>query len=464
MAKRKQTTESPANIPMNTERTRKKRSSRNTKRMKASGARPRNGRAGVGCISSSNVASLGLGGISTLVAFMQFCDQQQRRICFARGAARVAGLALDAEYKFHRRVYQVRIAAESGLGNLRFHFRPLVAEARLRDRDCGRPFRSSGCGARFQTLARRGESFQDNPVTLRDRDLPLERIHLHDQCRGFEPGSDLCVVWVGRRRSLQVTLSLAVAPELERGESGSSQCGSIVWLLLQTEAVFSERMFIVLRLHEKIPHAHLLGWIVLKIRRQRNQLRLCMLLGIDVQQVLDQLQACLAALHLLVAGPGRVDRIVVIAKCLFGFAFLRSDARQLKVDEPVLGLPIPEVDEVSVGLAGPLQANKRFRQIEPVSIAVTRVKQRRSEFRDRSVKVPLLQVCSAAHKPSISQRLLLGLIYVRQRGYRYEENYRQCGKQRQHHRLSPQIAAEISCVPDGGLRVTFRFRHSDTSG
>src|SRR5271155_516107 len=131
MAKRKQTTASPEKIPMNTDRTRNKRSSRKTDRNRA----PR-GCAGTAVVRlagpfSTAVPVCELGERSTLIPFVQLSDQKQRQVGSGRSSTRGLGLALDFKYQVHRFLGQVRISAQVALIERRFHFPPAIDETLL---------------------------------------------------------------------------------------------------------------------------------------------------------------------------------------------------------------------------------------------------------------------------------------------------------------------------------------------
>src|ERR1700740_3377770 len=108
IAKRKQTTASPEKIPMNTDKIRKNRSSRNIDRKKVLD----------GCSADRFSRTRGSAfksvpfckpGWSTLAPLMQLCNQQQRSIRFCgRGRTR-AGFALNPKDQFHGGFYQVRV-------------------------------------------------------------------------------------------------------------------------------------------------------------------------------------------------------------------------------------------------------------------------------------------------------------------------------------------------------------------
>src|SRR5208282_3715217 len=129
MAKRKHTTASPEKIPMNTDRTRKRRSSRKTDRSSA----PRDCRCddaiGWTCVVSTSIPVCELGESSMLVAFVQFRDQEQCLVDSSRRPARGIRLPLDVKHETHRCLYQVRISAQTRFRNLRLHLRPFVGEA-----------------------------------------------------------------------------------------------------------------------------------------------------------------------------------------------------------------------------------------------------------------------------------------------------------------------------------------------
>src|ERR1039458_10287805 len=134
MAKRKQTTASPEKIPMNTDRTRKKRSSRKTDRSKAPRDRPGSDTTGSAGPDSTSIPVLGE--MSTLISFVQFRDQEQRHVYSSRSSAGRIGLALDVKHQIHRRLHQVRISPQTLLRNLRGPPRPILGQAWLRS--CGR--------------------------------------------------------------------------------------------------------------------------------------------------------------------------------------------------------------------------------------------------------------------------------------------------------------------------------------
>src|SRR5579864_7096478 len=93
IAKRKQTTASPEKIPMNTDKTRKNRSSRNTDRKKVLDgcSADRFFRTRVSAFKSVPVCK---GGWSTLAPLVQFCNQQQRGIRLCGRTTGRAGFAL----------------------------------------------------------------------------------------------------------------------------------------------------------------------------------------------------------------------------------------------------------------------------------------------------------------------------------------------------------------------------------
>src|SRR5580658_6059751 len=128
MAKRKQTTASPEKIPMNTDRTRNKRSSLKTDRNRA----PR------GCAGKDDTKSAWpfsnavlvceLAERSTLIPFVQLSDQKQRQVDSGRSSTGGLGLALDFKYQVHRFLRQIRILPQVALIDFRLHFGPAVDE------------------------------------------------------------------------------------------------------------------------------------------------------------------------------------------------------------------------------------------------------------------------------------------------------------------------------------------------
>src|ERR1700686_93340 len=109
MAKRKQTTASPEKIPMNTDKTRKRRSSRKTDRSSAPRDRRGNDATVRGCLGSVSIAVSELSNSSTLVPFVQSGDQEQCHVDSGRRTARRVGLAFDVKHQTHRRLYKARI-------------------------------------------------------------------------------------------------------------------------------------------------------------------------------------------------------------------------------------------------------------------------------------------------------------------------------------------------------------------
>src|SRR5579863_8290663 len=131
MAKRKQTTASPEKIPMNTDRTRNKRSSRKTDRRRAPRERAGNAVIRLAGPFSTAVPVCELGERSTLVSFVQFGNEKQRQVGSARSSASGFGLALDFKYQVHCLLGQVRVSAEVALIDLRFHLRPTIGKSLL---------------------------------------------------------------------------------------------------------------------------------------------------------------------------------------------------------------------------------------------------------------------------------------------------------------------------------------------
>src|SRR5580692_166218 len=131
MAKRKHTTASPEKIPMKTDTTRKRRSSRKTERSRAPRERRSNDVRGSACPFSSAVAVCELGESSTLVPFVQFGNQKQHQIGTRRSAAHGLGFALDFKYQIHCSLGQVGISSQIALIDLRLHFRPAIGETLL---------------------------------------------------------------------------------------------------------------------------------------------------------------------------------------------------------------------------------------------------------------------------------------------------------------------------------------------
>src|SRR5579863_2265721 len=108
IAKRKQTTASPEKMPMNTESTRKNRSSRNTDCSRAFGERTAGG------IVSFNSAPIPAPGcevvpVLTLVALVLLGDQQQCQIGSSGTSARSRRLPFDIEDHIHGFFRQIRI-------------------------------------------------------------------------------------------------------------------------------------------------------------------------------------------------------------------------------------------------------------------------------------------------------------------------------------------------------------------
>src|SRR5579863_314653 len=240
MAKRKQTTASPEKIPMKTDRTRKKRSSRKTDRSKTPRCRSGSDANGSACPFSSGISGCELG-MSKLVSFVQFCDHQQGHIGCARSAARAIGFAFNFENQIHRGFDQVWIFPQTSLGNLRFHLRPIVGEVRLRD--CGRKLRTRG-RAGLKPLTGCGKSFYDNPVALVDRYLSPERVHLQDQFRSLEASRAPGIAGIGGHSGLKITLRQSVVAQLECCASSPRQGFLIVAIRFQGYAVLGERMLI----------------------------------------------------------------------------------------------------------------------------------------------------------------------------------------------------------------------------
>src|SRR5580704_5645134 len=131
MAKRKHTTASPEKIPMKTESTRNRRSSRKTDRSKAPRDRMGADAVGTACVGSANITVCEIGRSSTLVSFVQLRDQEQCHVDSSRGAARRIRLPLDIKYQADRRLDQVGISPQTLFGNLRLHLRPFVGETRF---------------------------------------------------------------------------------------------------------------------------------------------------------------------------------------------------------------------------------------------------------------------------------------------------------------------------------------------
>src|SRR5579863_4423996 len=101
MAKRKQTTASPEKMPMKTDRTRKKRSSRKTDRSKAPRDRRGSDATGTDC-PSPVIAPVGeCGRSSTLVPLVQFRDQKQSHVDSRWRPARCIRLTLDLKDQTH---------------------------------------------------------------------------------------------------------------------------------------------------------------------------------------------------------------------------------------------------------------------------------------------------------------------------------------------------------------------------
>src|SRR5580658_3620771 len=129
MAKRKHTTASPEKIPMNTDRTRNKRSSRKTDRSRA--PRERRGKPvrRSAWPFSTAVPVCELGERSTLIPFMQLGNQKQRQVGSGWSSASGFGLALDFKYKVHCPLGQVWISPQVALVDLRFHLQPAICES-----------------------------------------------------------------------------------------------------------------------------------------------------------------------------------------------------------------------------------------------------------------------------------------------------------------------------------------------
>src|ERR1700685_247359 len=166
MAKRKQTTASPEKIPMNTDRTRNKRSSRKTDRSRAPRGRSGNKAARSACPFSSAVPDCELGEGSTLVPFVQLRDQKQRQIGPGRRSACGFGLAFDFKYEIHRPLGEVRISSQVALIDLRLHFRPAVGEALLQALGRRRPARFDRGGTGLEPVSCSRKCFDDNSVAL----------------------------------------------------------------------------------------------------------------------------------------------------------------------------------------------------------------------------------------------------------------------------------------------------------
>src|SRR5579875_802500 len=111
MAKRKQTTASAAKMPMKTDSTRKKRSSRKMERRTGRGDCPAGGS---DCSSAS-------------VRFMQLTNEKQGVVCGGVWAGG-AGLPLDAEHQVHGALRQIGIAAQMARGDSWFHSGPVFGK------------------------------------------------------------------------------------------------------------------------------------------------------------------------------------------------------------------------------------------------------------------------------------------------------------------------------------------------
>src|SRR6185437_10072273 len=112
IANRKQTTASPEKIPMNTLRTRKKRSSRKNEPSSKPVAWPKWFSPGSVAPPSTSVPDSRFEWSPKLQPLMQVCDQKQRVVRVRHSSAHPAGLALDIEHHRYRVVSQVRIPAQ----------------------------------------------------------------------------------------------------------------------------------------------------------------------------------------------------------------------------------------------------------------------------------------------------------------------------------------------------------------
>ena len=164
---------------------------------------------------------------------------------------------------------------------------------------------------------------------------------------------------------------------------------------------------------KKIAHALLLGGIVSQIFLQRNQLRLPLRLGVNAQQILDQLQPRIASFLFLIARPDGVDRIVVITQGLSRLPSLRPDPGEFQVHLAIFGLLVPQVHQIGIRLTRPLQPDQSLGQVQLVVVVVGGIQQRRAKFGNRTLKVPRLQVDHPAAEPAVAKGGPLGMINTR---------------------------------------------------
>ena len=99
-------------------------------------------------------------------------------------------------------------------------------------------------------------------MTLGNRDLTSERIHLQHQLSSIEQISALRVVWIGGNGRFKVALSKIVAAEREGSAPRSRQCRRVMAIQFQAESVLGDRVLVVLGLEEKICDAYKVGRIV----------------------------------------------------------------------------------------------------------------------------------------------------------------------------------------------------------
>ena len=167
--------------------------------------------------------------------------------------------------------------------------------------------------AHAQTLLRVGEVGDQASPTLGRADASGQRIVGQHQIHDFPNVPDLARLG---RRAAQIGSGQHIIAELERCLPGSGEGFAILRSQTENPLELVQCVTVVASLGEQLRHFQTKRRVVGKVRAQREQLRERTASLVVGQQKLDQLEANPASRIGLLAGPRRVERVVIEAERL----------------------------------------------------------------------------------------------------------------------------------------------------
>src|SRR5579875_4180526 len=280
MAYRKQTTERPAKTPMNTDKMRKKRSSRNTERHTTPGVKPSRGTASSTCAASASATCCNCGSVLSSVLLVQAGDQKESAIGLGLRAAMACRFLLNLENQIHGGVGEVGIVAQIAPPYLRLELRQLLRIAF---------FERVGRFAGVQPAACRRKTGAHQPVALRLLELGPEGIPVQDKFRHPEPVVGVLVPRRNRQRFSEIPLRILIPCEPEGRLASAGQGRSVMRVEFDAFAIGGKRALVVAHANKHLPKLQLFAGLVAHACGQVDQLGFSLRTGVNAHQVRDQL-------------------------------------------------------------------------------------------------------------------------------------------------------------------------------